>query len=393
MHPLRELSLDELRRRTSTKWSAYPDDVLPLWVAEMDVHLAEPVRRALHDAIVAGDTGYPDGRDYADAVASFAIDRWGWSGLDPARTAGVADVMSGVVEMIRLVSVAGDPVVVNPPVYPPFFGFVQHAGRSIVEVALSDDGRLDLDSLGAAFERASFGGRRVTYLLCSPQNPTAVVHTRDELESVARLAAEYRVRVVVDEIHAPLAGPDFVPYLSVDGTEDAYSLVSASKAWNLAGIKAAVAVGGAATSDELASLPEVVSHGPSHLGVIAGVAAMTEGRDWLDALRADLDENRALLDRLLAEHLPDVRWVRGPGTFLAWLDFRSLGLGDDPAATILDRSRVALQPGPDFGHGIGYARLNYATTPEILGAAVARIASAVNGRPAVSPAAHRSASP
>lgn len=379
MHPLRDLSLDDLRRRTSMKWTQYPDDVLPLWVAEMDVRLAEPIERALHDAVAAGDTGYPmAGWAYADAASSFAADRWGWSGLDPSRTAVVADVMVGVVEMIRLVSGPGDPVVVNPPVYPPFFGFVQHAERSIVEAPLGDAGRLDLDALGTTFERAAFGGRNVTYLLCNPQNPTAVVHTRDELEAVARLAAEHRVRVVADEIHAPLAGPDFMPYLSVDGADDAYSLVSASKAWNLAGIKAAIAVGGPATSSELAKLPEIVSHGPTHLGTIAGVAALTDGRDWLDALRADLDENRVVLDGLLAEHLPDVRWVRGPGTFLAWLDFRDVGLGDDPAAVILERGRVALQRGMDFGHGAGFARLNYGTTPEVLEEAVYRMGRAVS---------------
>ncbi len=377
MHPLRELSLDDLRRRTSAKWVAHPADVLPLFVAEMDVGLADPIRRTLADAIAAGDTGYPHGRAYAEAAAAFASDRWAWDGLDPARTADVADVMTGVVEMIGLVSDAGDPVVLNPPVYPPFYGFVRHAGRSIVEAPLGDDGRLDLQTLGTAFERASFGGRRVTYLLCSPQNPTAVVHTRDELEAVARLAAEHRVRVVVDEIHGPLAGPEFVPYLSVDGTDDAYSLVSASKAWNLAGMKAAVAVGGAATSSELASLPEIVSHGPSHLGTIAGVAAMNEARDWLDALRHDLDDNRELLQRMIDEHLPGVRWVRGPGTYLAWLDFREAGLGDDPAAVLLERGRVALEPGPPFGCGIGHARLNYGTTPEVIEEAVQRMARCI----------------
>lgn len=375
MHPLRELTLADLRRRTSMKWTQYGPDVLPLWVAEMDVELAEPIQRALRDAVATGDTGYPGGRAYAEAVASFAADRWGWAGVDLAQTADVADVMVGVSEMIRLVSNPGDPVVINPPVYPPFFGFIRHAERSIVESPLGDDGRLDLEDLAVTFERAAFGGRHVTYLLCNPQNPTAVVHTRTELETVARLAAEHGVRVVADEIHAPLAGLDFVPYLSVDGTDDAYSLVSASKAWNLAGIKAAVAIGGSATADELATLPEIVSHGPSHLGAIAGTAALNDGREWLDALRGDLDDNRAHLETLLTERLPDVRWNPGPGTFLAWLDCRALDLGDDPAATFLDRG-VALVPGPDFGHGAGHARLNFATTPEILDEAVSRMSRA-----------------
>lgn len=377
MHPLRELSLDDLRRRRSLKWTAYEPDVLPLWVAEMDVRPAPAVAEALAEAVALGDTGYPqDGPVYAEALASFAADRWGWDGLDVQRTALVGDVMTGLVEMIRLVSDPGDPVVVNPPVYPPFFGFVQHAGRSIVEAPLGPDGRLDLDALGTAFERAAFGGRRVTYLLCSPQNPTSVIHTREKLAGVARLAAEHRVRVVVDEIHAPVAGPEFVPYLSIDGTDDAYTVFSASKAWNLAGMKAAVAAGGPATTDELASLPYVVGHGPNHFGVVAGVAALDGGREWLDGLHADLAENRDLLQKALADRLPQVRWNPEPGTYLAWLDCRELGLGDDPAAVFLEKGRVALTSGLDFGRGEGFARLNLATTPEIIDEAVTRMAAA-----------------
>lgn len=387
MHPLRDLTLAELRTRTSVKWRLHDPDVLPLWVAEMDVRLAEPVQRAMVDAVTAGDTGYPGdlggagGGRYAEALAGFAEATWGWAGLEPARTTLAADVMVGVAGVVRLVSDAGDAVVVNPPVYPPFFGFVQHAGRVVVEAPLGEDGRLDLEGLGTAFERAAFGGRRVTYLLCSPHNPTGVVHTREELEAVARLAAEHRVRVVVDEIHSPVAGPDFVPYLSVDGSDDAYAVLAASKAWNIAGARAALVVGGPATAEELAGFPEIVSHGPSHLGILGAVAALTDGREWLTALRADLVENRALLRSLLAQHLPGIRAQIGPGTYLAWLDCRDLDLGDDPAATFLERGRVAFNSGLDFqgssSRGVGHLRLNYATTPEILTEAVQRMAAAV----------------
>ncbi|MGJ9412897.1 MalY/PatB family protein [Aeromicrobium sp. CF4.19] len=387
MHPLHELTLAELRTRTSVKWRFHDADVLPLWVAEMDVRLAEPVQRALVDAVTAGDTGYPgdlggqDGGGYAEALAAYSEATWGWGGLDPARTTLAADVMVGIEEVVRLVSEAGDAVVVNPPVYPPFFGFVQHAGRVVVEAPLGDDGRLDLEGLGSAFERAAFGGRRVTYLLCSPHNPGGVIHTRAELEAVARLAAEHRVRVVVDEIHSPIAGPDFVPYLSVDGAGDAYAVLAASKAWNLAGARAAVIVGGADTAQEQAGIPEVISHGPSHLGILGAVAALTHGRDWLAALCGDLEENRQLLRSLLAEHLPGVRPHIGPGTYLAWLDCRDLDLGDDPAAAFLERGRVAFNSGLDFqgesSRGVGHVRLNYATTPEILTEAVERMAGVV----------------
>ncbi len=210
----------------------------------MDVRLAEPIARAVTQAVVDGDTGYPHGSGYAEAFAAFAAERWSWDGVDPGRTALVADVMTGIVEAIGLVSSPGDPVVVNTPVYPPFFGFLEHADREIVEAPLGDGGRLDLDSLEAAFIHARADGRPVTYLLCNPQNPTAVVHTAEELAGVAALAQTYGARVVVDEIHAPLVAEGFVPYLSVDGSDNAFSLVSATKAWNLAGMKAALLVAG-----------------------------------------------------------------------------------------------------------------------------------------------------
>lgn len=381
-HPLRDLNEEILRRRTSIKWREHPADVLPLWVAEMDVRLAEPIAAALTSAVADSDTGYPHGNAYAEAFADFAAERWGWQGVDPTRTAYAADVMTGLVEAIRLVSSPGDPVVLNPPVYAPFFGFTEHAGREVVEAPLGDDGRLDLDGLEAAIIHAGAGGRPVTYLLCNPHNPTAVVHTRDELGRVAALAQTYGVRVVVDEIHGPLVADGFVPYLSVDGADDAIVVTSASKAWNLAGAKAALMVAGRRSADDLARLPEVVAHGPSHLGVLAHTVALREGAAWLDALQADLADNRHLLSALLAEHLPMVRWGGGAGTYLAWLDCRELGLGDDPAAAFLERGRVALNSGLPFGTGgAGHVRLNYATTPEILTEAVVRLAAVVPGGP------------
>ncbi len=360
------------------KWRTYAADVLPLWVAEMDVPLAEPVVEAVTRAVRDGDTGYPDPGPYREALASYAADRWGWSDTDPSRMSMVADVMVGIYETIRLISAPGDPVVINPPVYPPFFDFIAHSERSIVEAPLGNDGRLDLVAIESAFERAAFGGRQVTYVLCNPQNPTGVVHTLAELSAVAVLAERYGVRVVADEIHAPLAGGPvaFTPYLSVPGTANAFSVLSASKAWNLAGMKGAAVVGGADSVDDLARMSEIVSHGLSHLGVIAHTAALNEGREWLDALRADLDENRVLLSALLAEHLPDARCIPGPGTYLAWIDCRTLGLGDDPGSVFLERGRVAFISGLDFGTGgAGHIRLNYGTTPEILSQAVQRMAS------------------
>ncbi|WP_328477019.1 aminotransferase class I/II-fold pyridoxal phosphate-dependent enzyme [Streptomyces sp. NBC_00377] len=380
-NPLQALTLDRLRRRTSMKWRTYPADVLPLWVAEMDVSLAEPVVRAVTQALALGDTGYPAGTAYAEALALFASKRWGWDGLAVERTAIVPDVMLGVVEMLKLVTGPGDAVIVNPPVYPPFFLFVEHMDRRITEAPLGADGRLDLAVLEEAYRRAADGGGRPAHLLCSPHNPTGTVHTAEELAAVAALAGRYGVRVVADEIHAPLTGPGaaFVPYLSVPGAENGLSLMSASKGWNLAGLKAALAVAGPGAAADLALLPEEVSHGPSHVGVLAHTAALREGTGWLDALLAGLDDNRRLLCGLLAEHLPGVGHRPGEATYLAWLDCRALGLGDDPAAVFLERGRVALSPGLDFGTGgAGHVRLNLATSAEILTEGVRRMAAALH---------------
>ncbi|WP_189153112.1 MalY/PatB family protein [Lentzea pudingi] len=367
LNPLSQVSLERLRRRTSVKWRQFPDDVLPLWVAEMDVDPAEPIKQALVDALELGDTGYPAGTAYQEALAAFARERWGWD-LPVERAALVSDVMLGAVELIKLVSGPGDPVIVSPPVYPPFYLFVRSLGRAVIEAPLTN-GRLDLGVIERTFRHVK--ADRPVYLLCNPQNPTGTVHTAGELTALAELARTYGVRVIADEIHAPLVSRSarFVPYLSVD--DQGMCLMSASKGWNLAAMRAAVAV---ANTDDLARLPEEVSHGPSHFGTIAHAAAFTHGGEWLDALLDGLDENRKLLKTLLTEHLPEIGYEPSEATFLAWLDCRAIS--DDPAAFFVERGKVALMSGREFGSGgEGHVRFNLGTSPEIITEAVRRMAA------------------
>jgi cysteine-S-conjugate beta-lyase len=392
-NPLEELTLQQLRLRTSMKWRAHPDDVLPLWVAEMDVMLPPTVADALRAAIDIGDTGYPSGTAFAEAVGEFASRRWQWHGLEVSRTTVVPDVMLGIVETLRLITDPGDAVVVNAPVYAPFYAFVTHSGRRVIEAPLDAEGRIALDALDEAFTRARASGRKVAYLLCNPHNPTGTVHTVDELRGVAECARRSRVRVVADEIHAPvvLSGSRFTPYLSVPGAEDAFALTSASKAWNLSGLKAALAVAGPEAAADLERMPEEVSHGPSHLGIIAHTEAFRSADDWLDALLAGLDDNRMLLSDLIAKHLPDVKYQGTQGTYLAWLDCRRLGFTEEaadglavvadmsgPARWFLDHARVALSSGHVFGTGgAGHARLNFATSQAILTEAISGMGRAL----------------
>lgn len=377
--PLTQLSLDELRERTSMKWRAHPEDVLPLWVAEMDVPLAPAIVTALTEAIARGDTGYPAGHGYAAAVRDFAADRWAWEGLAVERTAIVPDVMMGVVEILRLVSAPGDVVVVTAPVYPPFYAFVTHADRHVLEARLTPQGRIDPEDLERAFRTARARSAHPVFLMSNPHNPTGVAHTRAELEAVAALARRHGVRVISDEIHAPLVlpGATFTPYLSVEGAEDAFALLSASKAWNLAGLKAALAVAGPDAAADLARMPEEVSHGPSHVGVIAHTAAFAGASEWLDQVLIGLAHNRDLLGQLIAEQLPTIGYARPEATYLAWLDCTALGDGDRPQQLFLERGRVGLEPGLRFGRqGSGHVRLNFATSAEVIDEAVARMATA-----------------
>jgi cystathionine beta-lyase len=371
-----DVSLDELRARRSVKWRRYPDDVLPAWVAELDFPLAPAVHRALTDALARDDTGYANADGLPAAFASFAAARWDWE-VDPTRTLLVADIMSGVGELLRALTAPGARVVVNPPVYPPFFKMVDEVGRELVEAPLGADWRLDLDALEAAFA----GGARC-YLLCSPHNPTGTVHTREEVAAVAELAARHDVLVISDEVHAPmtLPGAMHVPYLEV-GAENGIALVSASKAWNVPGLKCALAVvASERMSAELRRLPEHVPFHVGHFGVLANIAAYADGGAWLDALVAHLDAQRERVAELLAAELPDVRHVRPEAGYLVWLDCRELDLGDDPSEVFLERGRVALSSGLPFGTGgKGFARLNVGTSGALLAEAVTRMRSALDG--------------
>lgn len=379
-----DVPLEELRRRTSEKWRHYPADVLPLFVAEMDVVPPEPVVRAVHDALTSGDTGYEGDRGYVEAFAGFADERWGWA-VDPGTARLVPDVMQGIVHVLRLLTEPGDAVVIAPPVYPPFRVFVEHAGRRIVTAPLDASGRLDLEALDRAFGVAKSGGRRAAFLLCQPHNPTGVLHTADELAALGELAAAWRVRVVADEIHAALVPPRadgtrpaFTPTTTV--IPDAIALHSGSKTFNLAGLKAAVAVPGPGAAAELAMVPQLASDGVSHVASIAHQAGFRHGGPWLDELLAALAGNVDLVGRLLSERLPAVRWIPPEATYLAWLDLRAAGIPDGvtPATHLLERARVALVDGRAFGtEGTGFARLNLAASRPVLDEALARIAAAL----------------
>ena len=378
-------SLPRLRQRTGFKWRTYPDDVLPAFVAEMDFDLAEPIVAAVTGALGIGDCGYAHMGQLGEAFAQFAAERLGWA-PDPALVFAIPDVMTGLAEVIMAVTPPGAGIVINPPVYPPFWFRFGFSGRRIIEAPLARDaaGRYDLDP--DAIDAALSQPGAAAYLLCSPHNPTGNVWSRAQLEMVADLCQRHGAVLLVDEIHAPLAlpGARHVPFLSIDHeiTQRAFTFTSASKGWNIPGLKCGLAVAGSAGGAALlAERWEALL--AAHLGVLASVAAFTSGLPWLDAAVGQLGENRAVLARLLAAHLPEVGYAPPQASFLAWLDCRALGLGPDPSQAFLDRGKVAVTPGPDFGRqGEGFVRLNIGTSPGLIEEAVRRLAAAVADGPA-----------
>jgi len=367
--------LDRLRdTRTGIKWRRYPADVLPMWVAEMDARACPAVVEAVSAAVGRGDCGYATAEEYAAAMAGFARHRWGWD-FAPDTAFPVTDVMVGMAELLRSVTEPSGPVVISPPCYNAFYGFLDRLDRRVVTAPLTADGRLDGEALDRAF--ASVAGERAAYLLCNPQNPTGTVATAAELTELAALAERHHVQVIADEIHAPLTHPGvrFTPYLSVPGAEAGITLLSASKAWNVAGLKGALVVPGAAAGPIVAGLHEVITHAVSHVGVIGQTAALVDGVDWLDQLLDELVANERLLRELLAGELSAVRFPRPAATFFAWLDFSAIT--DRPAEVLLERGRVALTAGEEYGGAPGTARLNFATSPEVLAEGVRRMASAL----------------
>lgn len=377
--PVLSLTEDDLRARTSLKWRRYPADVLPLWVAEMDVAVHPAVLDAVGAALAAGDTGYPVGSEYEDAFAAVAAARWGWE-FDPrAQAVRVGDVMNAILAILEATTEPGDSVVINPPVYPPFRQVVEGYRRRLVEVHLTASGRLDLEGLAEAFAAE----RPAAYLLCSPHNPTGTVHTREELAAVATLCATYDVQLVVDEIHAVLVDPgvQFVPVLALPEAAGALVATSAGKGWNLAGFKAGLVLGGPDAGDALRSLPPLAAQSTGHLAKIAHTAALRHAQGWVDQLMVEVAANKRLFVGLLAERLPSLTCTPGEGTYLAWVDCAALDV-PNPQRHFLEAGRVAFNDGAHFGAGYDrFVRVNLATSPALVTEAVDRMVTACAGLP------------
>ncbi len=381
---LNALSPEKLRARRTMKWSTYPHDVLPLWVAEMDYPTAPPVVAALRRAVDAESFGYPlsaETSGLADTLAEWLAVSHGWS-VEPGGIFVVADVLTGLSLAIETFSEPTEAVIIPTPVYVPFFGVVELTGRPQVQVPMvMEDDRWVLDLVG--IDRALTDGAR-TLILCNPQNPLGRVHSRTELLALAEVISRHDARVVSDEVHAPIAfGRPHIPYasLSPQTARHTVTLMSASKAWNIPGLKCAqVVTSNAADAEAWGQLPMWTTIGVSTMGIEANLAAYREGGPWLSEVRALLATHRDLVADAVAG-MPGVRYAPGEGTYLAWLDCTELQLGVEPTDWFLEHAKVALSAGAPFrAPALRFARLNFATTTPILEESLDRMARALESR-------------
>jgi cystathionine beta-lyase len=378
-------NLVELHTHHSEKWRAFPQDVLPLPVAEMDFPVAEPIKAILTEMVAHSDLGYLGPiPELGLGFKKFAAERWNWK-VDEKQVRAATDVGVAVVEILRVFTKPGDSILISSPVYHNFYTWINETKLTLVDVPFERTGNedtnpwiLNWDSIESAYA----SGLKV-HLLCSPHNPLGFIYSEQDLRKIVALAKKYDVLVISDEIHAPLTfpGETFVPILSLgaDAESVALCVTAASKGWNIAGLKCAIIISqNDEMNTELAKLAPAMHYRASLLGGFATAVAFAECEVWLDTVLAQLDQNRHLIKKLLAEKLPTVRYHIPQNSYLAWLDVESLNLGENPSVTLIEKGRVAFSPGHGFGKQCDqYVRLNFATSPEIITEAIDRIARAI----------------
>ena len=384
-HRFDDITLEQLRATGGLKWAQHPE-AIGSFVAETDFGTAPEVLEAMHRSLDLGQLGYLTEAlrvGLSEAFSGFARTTYGWD-VPPDRVRPLADVVAGLTAAIQYFSAPGAPVILPTPAYMPFLVVPPWMGRDVIEVPMAREGGryvYDLDALDAAYDA---GGSLL--VLCNPHNPVGRVLEREELVAVSEVVERHGGRVFSDEIHAPLVydGHHHVPYASISEATAAHTVtaVSTSKAWNLPGLKCAqLVLSNDADAELWSEVGFMAEHGAANLGVVASTAAYEQGGPWLADVLGYLDGNRRLLGDLLAEHLPEVRYTPPEGTYLAWLDCRALGLGDQPGEFFLEHAGVALIDGPECGaSGAGFVRLNFATPAPVLEQTVRQMAAALDAR-------------
>ena len=374
------------RRRTeSSKWHTYPPDVLPLWVADMDFRSPEPVLRALRERVEHGVFGYgAEQPEFYEVFLDRLQTRYGWR-VSPEAILVIPGVIPGFNLAARALTTAGDGLLLQTPVYPPIRRVPGNVGLTSDEMELErqPDGRYAID-----FERfeAAIGERTRMFLLCNPHNPVGRVFRRDELQRMAEICVRRGLLICADEVHCELtfSRQQHVPIASLNAEIAArtITLMAPSKAFNLPGLKCAVAIiPNASLREQFVAARLDLVRAVNVLGYTAALAAYRDGQAWLDALLRYLEANRDFVVESVRSKLPGVSAASPEATYLAWLDCREADLPDSDPYTFFDKARVALNDGKTFGRGgAGFVRLNFACPRATLAEGLDRMRHALERR-------------
>jgi cystathionine beta-lyase len=383
---VRAPSLSELNKRKSYKWRQHPTDVIPLPVAEMDFIIADEIKMALRDMVDRSDTGYLGAfPELFEAFAKFAQERWSWV-VDVNHVRIASDVGLATVEVMRTLMSPGDKVMLNSPVYDNTWKWIAEVKATLVDVPLLLKGEigdgasysLDLERIESEYK----SGVKI-HILCHPHNPVGAIMDKETLSRLATLARKYGVYVISDEIFGSMVfdRQNFTPFQAVsdDAREVGITVTSASKGFNLAGLKCALIVTSSPViKEKINSMPISVAFRASLFGAVAATTAFRESVAWLDGVMDVLDQNRRLLRNLIDSQIPAIKYRIPDFGYLAWLDVSALKLGDDPAKTLLERGKVALNGGSMYGpQHSQFVRFNFGTSPEIISEAFDRILRSV----------------
>lgn len=379
-----DYDFDQVIERRGTdciKWGRFPDDVIPLWVADMDFRSAEPIIQALHQRIDHGVFGYTQPtKELRLALQDRLKGLYQWE-VKAEEILFLPGIVTGLNVAVQAYAGAGDGILVQPPVYFHFFRDPLQHGRMVMDPPLTrrgDSYEIDFDQ----FEKSITGQTKV-FILCNPHNPVGRVFTRPELEKIADICLRHQLIICSDEIHCDLiySGCSHIPIatLSPEVADRTVTLMAPSKTYNIAGLECGYAT---IKNKELRRAWQNTSYGivpwVNIMGHVATLAALRGGQEWLDQVLVYLQGNRDFLAGYIRKEMPAIQMCRMEATYLAWLDCRNAGIQGNPAEFFLSEARVGLNNGPDFGKGgEGFVRLNFACPRKTLTEALDRMAAAL----------------
>jgi cystathionine beta-lyase len=374
------------RRNTdSIKWNTFPEDVLPMWIADMDFRSPEPVIKALHERVDHGIFGYgcpPQG--LKEAIANHLAKRQNWQ-VEHEEISFISGVVTGFSHAVYSFTEPGDRIMFQTPAYPPFLSLPESTGREALfnELVQGEDGKYYIDFDDFAKKAAS--GVKL-FILCNPQNPSGRVFSREELMRMAEICLDNDVIICSDEIHADLVYSESqhipIASLSPEISDQTVTYFAPSKTFNIAGLSTSVYV---ATNPEIRerlakSMCMLLGH-PNILGLQAALAAYHEGGEWLDEVLGYLQNNRDYLADFVASELDGIQMWKPEGTYLGWLDCRDLDLDESPYQFFLDKAKVGLNDGLRFGEpGRDFVRMNFGCPRPVLEQALNQMRSALLNR-------------